>query len=812
MNDNRTIYGNEEEGIDIKQYIFRIIYYWWWFAIFIFIALTIAYMFSRYSEKNYEANCSIIVGEEGSQPGSTESLLEELSRVRTRKRKALVENEISILKSYKLARMALEELDFGITYVAVGRRGIAETKLYKNSPFYVVPDTTKPNITGQLINITIISEDKYILNIDEHHNISQTLEFGQPFNHPSFNFTIYLHDTEFQNMNQNMSRNYYFIINNMNKLVNQYRSSLAVEVNDEKGSVLNLVITGYVREQIATYLNKLSEVYIRSNLNEKNQVSENTIAFIDEQLSGIVDSLEAAGIRLQNFRSAKKVIDLSKEGSILFQQMEDLQREKAMLDINSRYYNYLLNYIKNKKDYSDVVAPSLVGIQDQLLNSLVHSLNELSMEQRNISFTVMENSPQIVIIKAQIDNIRNTLLENVSNLIENNKIALDNINERMNRIEKDMQKLPYTERQLINIQREFNINDQIYTFLLEKRAEAGITKASNISAHKILDISRPENAIMIRPKISTNYIMAIVLGGLIPLLLIILLEYFNTKIINRKDIENNTNTPILGSVGHSDLESELPVFENPKSALAESFRSLRSSMQYILKDNKKKVLTITSTISGEGKTFCAINLAVIMAMAGKKTLLLSLDLRRPTIHRAFNIKNTTGLSTYLSDQSKADEIIHTSPIENLFIANAGPIPPNPAELIGSGRLIKFMEKINMDFDYIIIDTPPVAVVTDALLLQNIVDIYIFVIRHGYSTINTLQLINDLYNKKELKNLVVLVNDVRTKGYYGYGYRYGYGYDYGYGYGYYSKGYYEEDIGKEGLSKRLTNIFKKVVKH
>ena len=422
----------------------------------------------------------------------------------------------------------------------------------------------------------------------------------------------------------------------------------------------------------------------------------------------------------------------------------------------------------------------------------------------------------MILINDQINRVRNTLLENVSNLIETNKIGLDNINERMNRIEKDMQKLPFTERQLINIQRDFNINDQIYTFLLEKRAEAGISKASNTADHRILDIARPENAKMIKPKISMNYIMALALGGLIPLLLIILLEYFNIKIIARKDIEQNTNVPILGSIGHNDKESELAVFENPKSALSESFRSLRANLQYMLKGKEQKVLSITSTISGEGKTFCAVNLATIMALAGKKTLLLSLDLRRPKLHRVFNIENATGLSTYLIEQNKASEIIHSSSIENLFIANAGPIPPNPAELVGSEGMVKFMEKMKKEFDYVVIDTPPVAIVTDALLLKNQVDIYIFVIRHGYSTKNMLQLIDDLYNKKDMKNIAILVNDVHAKGYYGYGYRYGYGYDYGYGYGYgygyHDKDYYQEDNEKEGFRKRIRNIFKRMVMH
>ncbi len=808
--DNYPEYFREEEGIDIKKYLFQILYHWWWFAISIFIAMTAAYLVNRYSENIYQASCSIIIGEEGSQAGSAESVLEELSRVRNKKRKAVVENEISILKSYTLTRMAIEELNFDITYIAKGRRGIAEQKLYKNSPFRVVLDTTKNNMIGYPVGITILSKDTYRLDIDDQFELSKTLEFGQPFEHPSFHFTVFLNRPERFQLAQHVDKKYLFLINNINGLTNRYRSALNIEVNDQKGSILTLSMTGYVSQQVTDYLNKLSEVYIRTNLNEKNQVSDNTIKFIDAQLSGVVDSLELAGIRLQNFRSANKVIDLSKEGSFLFDQMEQLQSEKTVLDINLRYYTYLLDYIKNKKDYSDVVAPSVVDIQDNLLSSLVIQLNEINIQRRNIVFSAQENSPQVLQVNSQIDNIKSALLENVTSLIDANSIVLADLNERIVKIEKGVQKLPYTERQLINIQRKFNINDQIYTFLLQKRAEAGITKASNTSDHKILDIARPENAGRIKPKTSMNYTMALIIGSILPLLLIVFLEYVNNKITDRKDIEQHTNVPILGAIGHNEKESELPVFENPKSALAESFRSLRANLQYLMKVKDRKVISISSTISGEGKSFCAVNLAAIMAMAGKKTLLLSLDLRKPKVHKVFNIKNETGLSTFLIDKSTSNEIIHSTNIENLSIANAGPIPPNPAELIGSERMEKFMEKIKIDFESVIIDTPPVAIVTDALLLKNMIDMYIFVIRHSYSTKNVLQLIDELYNKKDVKNMAILVNDVQVKGYYGYNYQYGY--SYGYEYGYYGKGYYEEDIEKQSKRKRLERLFKRMFKY
>jgi len=808
MNEQYPEYIREEESIDIKKYIFLILSHWWWFGIAIFISLTIAYLVNRYSEEVYEVSASVIVEDKESQMGSVETMLNELTRVRNRRRKATVENEISILKSYSMARRALEELvHFDITYTAVGRREIAESRMYKSSPFIVVPDTSRTNATAYPIDITILSRDEYLLEIDDNYDIRQVYRFGDPVEYDNFNFTIYLKNPGQFTEKYDTPRKYYFTFNNINTLANSYRQALNVEVNSDKGSILTLSIQGPVSEQIADYLNKLCDVYIRSNLEEKNAVSENTIRFIDGQLSEIIDSLQSAELRLQNFRASNKVIDISREGNYMFEQLEELQSEKAVLDINANYYEYLENYVQEKTDNSDVIAPSVIGIQDPLLNSLVAELNQLNLKKRGISFTIRENNPEYLRLRAQIESLRNNLLENLRNVIQSNNMSRANLETRIARVERQLQKLPFTERQLINFQREFDINDQIYTFLLEKRAEAGITRASNTADNKVLDTALPENAKMIKPKVSMNYMLALVIGAGLPFLLIILIEFFNTKIQSRKDIESATNVPVLGSIGHNSEQTDLPVIEKPKSSLAESFRGLRANLKFLLKDTGKQVIAISSTVSGEGKTFCATNLAAIIAMAGKKTVLVGLDLRQPKIHRLFNLENDTGLSTYLIGRSTAEEIIHPTGIENLTVVNSGPIPPNPGELIGSEKLAELLGQLRKKFDYIVLDTPPMAIVSDAMLLKELADIYLFVVRQNFSNKNVIQLLDDLYNKKDMKNMYILVNDVQVKGYYGYNY---YGYDYGYGYEYYGKGYYsDEDSQKENILKRVTSrLFKK----
>jgi len=812
MNNQQQAPGNqqqiilpEEEGIDIKKYIYLILSHWWWFGIFIFVSLTIAYLINRYSQEVYSVSCSLIVGEEQSGAGTIEGVLDELSRLRNKKRKAVVENEISILKSYKMARLALEELDFHITYTAVGRRGIAESQLYTKCPFIVEYDTSEVNLVGYPIDIFILSDKEYRILINDQFDINKIMQFGEKFEHEFFNFTLRLRNPRQSVFQANSSNKFYFTFNNINSLSKSYQNTLNAEVNDEKGTVITLTLNGFVNTKLANYLNKLMEVYIRANLEEKNIASENTIQFIDEQLGGVVDSLESTGLRLQQFRTSHKVIDLSKEGSFLFEKMQELQSEKAIYDIKTNYYNYLLGYINNKKATGDLVAPSVVSIQDNLLNSIVAEINELNFQKRQIEFSVSEGSPQLALINSQIDNAKETLKENLRSLIEANRIALENLNSRIAKIEREVQKLPGTERQMIDIQRKFTINDQIYTFLLEKRAEAGITRASNTSDHKILDIARPENATMIKPRISINYMIGLLGGAGIPLVLLLLVEFFNTKITDRKYLEANLKAPIIGNIGHNEGGTELPVTENPRSSLTESFRALRTNLQYLLKEEKTGVIAVTSAVSGEGKTFCSVNLAAIVAMSGKKTLLISLDLRKPKIHKIFNLENQEGVSTYLIGKSDHNSIVHKTNINNLFVTTSGPIPPNPAELLSTEKMGSFIQKAKKDFEYIIIDTPPIAIVTDTLVLKDFLDSLIFVVRHNYSDRQVVELANSMYEKHLIKSLGVVVNDIQLKGYYGYSYRYGYGYGYGYSYSY-REAYYDEEKTSKPFQK-LRKVFK-----
>jgi capsular exopolysaccharide synthesis family protein len=438
------------------------------------------------------------------------------------------------------------------------------------------------------------------------------------------------------------------------------------------------------------------------------------------------------------------------------------------------------------------------------------------LTKNNYNYSSNQTNPGIELVNYKIQNTIATLKENIKNILKSNEISINEINRRIGEIDAEISQLPETEKELIGIKRRYKLNDDIYTYLLTKRAEAGIAKASNVPDNKILDYAREDNAVLISPKRSLNYAIALIIGLLIPILIILMLDFFNDKIVERKDVEETTSIPILGEIGHNNKETDMVVLEKPKSSIAESFRTLRTNIQYFNIDmaDKTRVISITSTISGEGKSFCAINLASIFALGDKKTLLMGIDLRKPKLHRELNTDNIKGLSTYLVGTHTLDEVIIPTHQNNLFFMPAGPVPPNPAELIETTKMVNLVNLLKEKYDMIIMDTPPIALVTDALLLAKYSDINLFVIRQNYSRKNMVKLINELFQEKGFKNVGIVINDIKIQGYYGYTYygNYGYGkYGYRYGNGRYgygdSSGYYEDDhengsSNKPGMIARL----------
>lgn len=788
MESKRIVSNNysSDDGLDFKRYFSLFFSNWYWFSISIFIALSIAYGINRWSEDTYTVSSTLLINDNQLGGSSTSNLSDIFPGSSAFQNEQNLKNELGILKSFSLNLRVMQELPaFQVVYVGVGKRGIVESRMYLNTPFRVVYDSLENQRKGLPIEIKIISKDQYKLEIDGDYNFSKTLSFGESFRELGFDFKI-IPVEESKIFNPEASNRYYFYFVNPASLANQYRGKLSISPIEEEATVVTLTTSGYVPDQEADYLNKLMEVYLLQGLEVKNQAAEKTIQFIDAQIGIISDSLRNVENNLEDFRLSNKLIDLSKEGINIQTKLETLENDRAALILEKQYYEYLQDYINTKVGDGDIVSPAALGFTNNALERQVTELASLQQQKRSMGLNMSDELPAITLIDSGIRSTKAQISENIRSSIQGIENYIKDVDLRISSLEIDLNKLPGTERRLINIQRKFDLNNTIYNFLLEKKAEAGIVRASNVSDNRIIDYARAFNSYKISPKTRKNYTTALFLGLFIPTILILLIDYLNNKIIDRKDIEKITKAPIIGFVRHNNLKTEIPVAEKPGSTIAESFRSIRTNLKYFLKDNDNPVIAISSTVVAEGKTFISVNLAAILASLGKKVLLVGLDLRKPRTHKVFGLDNTIGISKFIVGEDKLEDIIIKTKIDNLWYSPSGPIPPNPAELIESQAMKDFIIKAKEQFDYIIIDTPPVAIVTDALLLSNIADLYLFVIRQRYSSKNTLELIDELYSNENIKNVALIMNDISLTGYYGYGLRYGYsaGYGYKYGYNYY----------------------------
>ena len=783
-NGEQNYYMPESESIDFRRYFSLFLSNWYWFAGALFIALTFAYGVNRYGSEVFTVQSTILIRDEQYGGGYSEmdKIIPGGDIFRSQQN---LKNEIGILKSFDLNHKVMYNLpEFHVVYVGVGRRGIAETLMYKNSPFVARFDSIWKQPAGVRIDVKVRSAEKYLLTI-EGYDYEQEHAFGEQFRKFGFDFALVPRNPGRQVYAEGESNKYYFWFSTPANLANQYRSKLSVSPIEEDATLVTLSVSGASGEQEADYLNALMEEYIQQGLDWKGEAADSTIKFIDRQLGFTKDSLTGAERNMEKFRLDNQFVDLTTEGTLVLQRLERYENEKNTLNLQLQYYEYLNEYLISRNESGSIVSPSVMGVVDPVLLRLVEELSQLQLQQKQVGFVLRDELPAVNLIASKIEEARGALLENVTNSRNQLQISMDDVNSRIVAVERQLNRLPGTERKLINIQRNFDLNNTVYNFLLEKRAEAGIAMASKVSDNRIIDKAEPYNAGQIKPKTRQNYMLALILGFLIPAGAIIIIDLLNNKVIDKKDIERVTKVPIMGFISHSSYGTEIPVIEKPGSTLAESFRSIRTSLKYFTPGGESMVIAISSVVSGEGKTFVAVNLAAILSLLGKKTLLVGLDLRKPRIHKILSVPNSTGMSTLLSGNEKYDDIIHKTSIDNLWYASSGPIPPNPAELIERKAMTDFITKAKKQFDYIIFDTPPVAIVTDAILLAHHSDMTLFVVRQRYSSKNTLNLIEEIYRNKEIRNPGIIVNDISMTGYYGYGLRYGYtmGYAYGYNYGY-----------------------------
>jgi capsular exopolysaccharide synthesis family protein len=797
------IIRKESNDVDLRHFLGLFLSNWYYFVCSLFIAFTIAYGINKYSEKIFTVSGSILISTDqgGSDMTGVDKIIPGGNFFSSQQN---LENEIGVLRSFRLNKRVIEELpDFNLTILEKGRRGIAQRKHYKSQPFIILYDSLKNEPKGVPVNIRILPDNKFSLGIGDIELRKDIYRFGERFTEAGFDFVIKLRDSVKYKYDPDHLSRFSFWFNNPEELANEYRSKLSISYLRENASIIILTTIGTVPLQEAEYINKLMEVYRQQGLEHKNLTAQNTINFIDEQLKRISDSLSRVETEMEKFRLSNKIIDLSSEGMTIKEKLGSLSNEKTLAAMQKNYYEYLEDYLGKKNATGDIISPSVMGINDQLLIGLINEFSTAQADRKKLNYAISQDQPLIKYNDSKILDIRNALIENVKNNILNTERLLRDIDFRISEVEKEMNRLPSTERRFINIQRNYDLSNTVYTYMLEKKSEAGIARASNVSGSRVIDAADIYNSSMIKPKSSKNYLLALAFGLLLPGVYIYFADRLHNKILDKKDIEAGTQVPIIGFIGHNNSKDDIPVATKPGTSLSESFRSIRTNLKYYMKGQDKAVISVTSTISGEGKTFISINLATALSLLGKKTLMIGVDLRKPKLDRILDSDKSFGLSTFLIGQTTYEELVQKTDIPNLWYVSSGPIPPNPTELLETEKMKSFMEKAREDFDFIVLDTPPVGIVSDALLLGRYAEVNLFIIRQQYSSKSTLEYIQDLHLKKDLRNLAIVVNDIKTTGYYGYGLRYGYGlyegygFNYGYGeYGAYGRGhshsYYVKD--------------------
>ena len=790
----------EEDNIDIKGIIIKVISYWYLFVIGIFVALSIGFIYNRYTPKVYQVSSSLYIKEDKMTIDPT-SMMTGL----TFKSNINISNEIGVLQSFTMKERTLNELEFfNVSYFNTGR--VSTRELYTLTPFNVELDYDTLQTVGIKYMISFIDQNQYTL---------KTLEQGcTVYSYSKNENTGYINIPETTNtyrlgewvdngynrfrvvLNKNHNPEGYkdtklsFVINSKLALAREM-SGLTINQISKESSIIRLTLQGSNPQKITDYLNKLLAEYLERNLEQKNIVSENTVLFIDEQLIGIQDSLNKAESDLQSFQEGNDFMDLSAQSQAVFSNLKQIESRKAELELSIKYFQNLQDYIqRNIDDINKLVVPSAMGIQDPMLNRLVLELVELSSEKSKILVVAKEKNPAIISIDEQITQTKKQLIENIDNMINNTYVTINEINKQIREYETQIKQLPFTQRQYLGYERKFALNDDLYKFLMQKRAEAQIVMASNSPDNNIIDPARISAVRVVAPRSNSIYLICLFLGCAIPAAFIFLKEILNTKILEKKDIEKITKVPIIGQIpfiSPKDKDSSQTfVIDSPKSPVSEAFRSIRTNIEYIVQGKEKCVFSVISDSVGIGKTYISINMASIYAMYGKKTVLIGMDLRKPRIYQEFGLSNKLGVSSYLSGKASINEVIQPSgKLPTLDIITAGPVPPNPAELIASDRCGEFFRELREIYDYIIIDTPPLLWVTDALLLMKHVDTAVYVVRQNVTNKKAFEaVIKDLEERKYKISLVV--NGINFQGIYGYRYSYGYGGYGGYGYGYGSK--------------------------
>ena len=813
---------NETESSNalFKEYLLKVFYLKYFYLICIALLLVVAVLVNHYSHKAYQITA--VVGPTQNNSGNLLASESFFSGMGAYKQGSNIEDAINSLNSFTLISSTVNSMNLEVGYFSEKPNFLKERdELYLNGPFEVKIDKSHIQAIDTKFYITLLNDstfklkalnkDASLYNYIDNKVVSEKVfvthdsnyKFSETVTNTNFKFSVSFNKENLPK-GKRAKDLFFFELYNSEEMAKGYLKNMKVEAVSILASIINLQFTGTNIDKSIAFVNSYLNTFLDGNLSKKNQVAKNTISFIDSQISELSDSLSKSESTLRNYRSANQVMDLSFQGQRTYDQMAQFETQKSNLEVQSRYYEYVINLLRTNQDFSGVVPPSSANITDPIMNKLVTDLLALNTERSGIAMK-NNNEKNLFLVQAEnkIKMQKQALLENVTNNLNTINLSLNELNAKSEKLSREISNMPRTEMNMVNIQRKFKLNDNIFTYLLQKRSEAYITLASTYPDYEVLEPAREITSKIVRPKPIINYLVALFLGLLIPTIYLVLKDLLNNKISSIFDVEHLLDRSVFGIIYSNTKKYEAVVVESPKSAIAESFRNVRSSLFLKLKSEPTRVLLVTSSQPGDGKSFISFNLAASIASVGYKTVLIDCDLRRPTLHIKLNQDNMPsadlllrnykdkgrrflgfgrkndhgdekrfsspmmnhrredekGVSNYMAKMAKEDEIVQETSIPNLYFIPAGPIITNPSELIDKGVLDDLVESLRNKYDYVIIDTPPVGLVADSIQLMKYASQILVV-----SRINSTQkdiLVNALtsMHMNKIENYEVILNDL-----------------------------------------------------
>lgn len=753
---------NELTGLSIKDLFYKYIRFLPLFIISIALSLFVSYIYLRYATLIYQSTGILVIRDENS--GNTNDKFEKLFVSDGKKN---IQNEIEYLQSRPLMQRVVRALDLNFTYLAKG--SIKELTIYKSIPFTVeifeIPDSSAT------FSITLQFEDDKRFHVD---NESPVFSFGQILKNK--NGVVY---RVIKNPLGSLSKEYNVLWQPTSVVAKNILQNLVVAPKQNTG-ILILSLEATNPDLAADIINQLMKEYQLATVEDKNDATRKTLAFIDERLKVVQRQLDSITNRIVDFREKNNIISPETQLTNSFARIEQANQELRQQSIQLNTAEMIDDYLQNKQN-AYTPTPSALSIEDKTLSEMVNGYNKAQLERK----ALLENAPPGNIAVQQkeqeIQTLRSKIIENLRNIQSAYRSAIGNIQGSTNSPRSQIKSLPSRQQTLVEMERSLQSKLFVQNSLSEKREESAIALAATISNTKVLQDAMP-NMIPIKPNRRNTRMLAILIGIVLPALFIFVLELLNDKVTTRHDIERLTSATILGEVGHSYNKETLVVTNNNRSVVAEQFRIIRSNLQYILANIEKPVILVTSSFSGEGKSFVSTNIGAVLALTGKKTIILEFDIRKPKILSQLHISKRPGLTNYILGKVRVEDLpLKVEGQENLFVLSCGPVPPNPAELLLDVRLNDLVAYLKNNFDIVVMDTAPVGMVSDAMTLSKFADCTLYIVRQGHTYKKQIGMIDEFYQEKKLPKIALILNDIKLRagyGYYGYG-RYGYGYGSGY---------------------------------